>query len=206
MKKMKTYKSVSHMVRETADGSFADSFDRRLHDRRIVKNLMVTRAGRGLSQTDLAQRMGCSQSRVSKLESSEDLDLTLGDLARYASAVGFRVAVALEPKDLAAVSRVKRLAFQIKDELDRLAGLAHGDHQIAQGVAAFLNEAFFNLVDILQKSAEKLPCNPEDGEPFISFGIMEGGACPESETSRPAPAPEPQKSPRKRGRPKMAEV
>jgi transcriptional regulator with XRE-family HTH domain len=99
MKVVGTYQSVSQMVRETCDGAFADEFDRRLRARTIVKELMVLRARRGLSQADVAEKMGCTQSRISKLESSEDSSLTLGDLARYASAVGFGVGVVLEPRE-----------------------------------------------------------------------------------------------------------
>jgi transcriptional regulator with XRE-family HTH domain len=208
MKKMKTYQSVSQMVRETTDNAFADSFDKRVHRRRIVKDLMVLRAGRGLTQGDVAEKMRCTQSRISKLESSEDFDLTIGDLARYAGAIGFRVNVMLEPQDTTSVRRVKKLAFQIKEELDRLVGLARDDQKIAQGVAGFFNEAFFNLVKMLQDSAKKLPCHPEDGELLISFEIIEDapGEKPDADSPVPAPAtnpvPAPGKEPRKRGRPK----
>ncbi len=183
----KTYKSVGQMVRETADGAFAKAFEERLRDRRIVKDLMVLRAGRGLTQADVAEKMGCTQSRISKLESARDVDLTLGDLARYASAVGFRLGVVLEPRETTAVGRVKRLASQIKEELDRLAGLAREDRKIAQGVAGFFNEAFFNLVRILQRSAGKRPGHLEDGEPLISFEIIDGE--PESQPGPTMPQP-----------------
>lgn len=205
MKKTK-YANVAQMVRATADAPFADAFERRLHGRRIVKDLTVLRAGHGLSQGDVAEKMGCTQSRISKLESSKDFDLTLGDLAKYASAVGFRVGVVLEPKGSTTVSRVKRLAFQIKDELDRLAGLAQDDQKVAQGVAAFLNEAFFNLVKILQESAQKLPCHPEDGEPLISFGIIEDGPGSQGDASGSATGPEERPSHRKRRRLKPSTV
>jgi transcriptional regulator with XRE-family HTH domain len=179
----KTYESVSQMVRETADDAFAQAFEERLRERRIIKELAVLRAGRGLTQADVAEEMGCTQSRISKLESARDADLTLGDLARYAGAVGFRLGVVLEPRETTPVGRVKRLASRIAEELDHLAGLARGDRRIAQGVAGFFNEAFFNLVRILQRSAENRPGDPDDGEPLISFEIID----PELE-SQPGPA------------------
>jgi transcriptional regulator with XRE-family HTH domain len=190
----KTYKSVAQVVRETAEGPFAEAFEERLHGRRIVKDLMVLRASRGLTQADIAEKMGCTQSRISKLESAKDIDLTLGDLAKYAGAVGFRLGVVLEPRETTAVGRVKKLAFQIKDELDRLAGLAQEDQKIAQGVAGFFSEAFFNLVRILQGLADKLPCRPEDGESLISFEIIqsEPGNQPSAAMPQPGP-PEPRR-------------
>jgi transcriptional regulator with XRE-family HTH domain len=200
----KTHKSVAQMVRETADLPFAQAFEERIHDRRIVKDLMVLRAGRGLTQADVAEKMGCTQSRISKLESAKDVNLTLGDLAGYASAVGFRLGVVLEPRETTAVGRVKKLAFQIKEELDRLAGPAREDQKIAQGVAGFFSEAFFNLVRILQGSAEKLPCHPEDGEPLISFEIIDSEPSSEPRPTGPQSA---QRAPRrKREKAKPAEV
>jgi transcriptional regulator with XRE-family HTH domain len=100
MLKKTTFTSVAQMVRETSDdggGAFADALEERLRSRRILKDLMVLRAGRGLSQGDVAAKMGCTQSRISKLESSKDADLSLGVLAGYASAVGCRVKVVLLP-------------------------------------------------------------------------------------------------------------
>jgi transcriptional regulator with XRE-family HTH domain len=93
----KKYTTVAQVVRETAEGSFAQAFEERLSDRRLVKDLMILRAGRGLTQADVAEKMGCTQSRISKLESAKDVDLTLGDLAKYAEAVGFRLTITLKP-------------------------------------------------------------------------------------------------------------
>src|SRR5262249_25109742 len=99
----------------------------------------------------------------------------IGDLAKYAAAVGLRLNIILDPKEASAVSRVKTLAFRIKHELDHLAGLAANDSNIARGIAGFFGEAFFTLVRMLQDSASKLPPCSEDGEPLISFTICEDG-------------------------------
>ena len=56
------------------------------------------------------------------------------------------MSIILEPKELTSVSRIKRFAFQIKHELDKLAAIAATDHSIAKGVSDFFGEAFFNLV------------------------------------------------------------
>jgi transcriptional regulator with XRE-family HTH domain len=63
---------------------FADMADRR---RRLVDELVSLRRARGLSQTEVAARMGTSQSAVARLEAGAG-DLKVSTLERYAAAVG----------------------------------------------------------------------------------------------------------------------
>ena len=79
----KTYQTVTQMVRETAgsDDGFAEEFEKRIADRTIVKYLSILRASRGFTQNDIAGKFECTQGRISKLESSADEDLRLGELA-----------------------------------------------------------------------------------------------------------------------------
>jgi len=185
----KTYSSVAEMVRDIADdASFADELENHLESRKIARDLAVLRASQGLTQTDIARKLGCSQGRISKMENSADVDLKLGELAMYASALGLRISVTAERMDRGAVDRVKHHAFRMKEELDHLAELAGNDHGMASGVSAFFGEAFFNLVTILRASARKLPRKPDDGKPYISFEIDDphpnGGGDHPSEESR----------------------
>jgi transcriptional regulator with XRE-family HTH domain len=55
--------------------------------REFVAELVAVRLDSGLSQTELAARMGTSQSAVARLESGE-LDARLSTLDRYAAALG----------------------------------------------------------------------------------------------------------------------
>ena len=54
--------------------------------RELVNELVKARQERGLSQTEIAARMGTSQSAVARLESG-DVDVRLSTLERYAAAV-----------------------------------------------------------------------------------------------------------------------
>jgi predicted transcriptional regulator len=60
-----------------------------LADRRreLIEELAQARRESELSQTEIAARMGTSQSAVARLESG-DLDVRLSTLERYAAAVG----------------------------------------------------------------------------------------------------------------------
>ena len=60
-----------------------------LHARRreLIDELIRARQDSGLSQTELAARMGTSQSAVARLETGQ-LDARLSTLERYAAALG----------------------------------------------------------------------------------------------------------------------
>jgi DNA-binding XRE family transcriptional regulator len=61
----------------------------------LAQELIAARIRAGLSQTEVAERMGTSQSAVARLESGRSLP-SLRTLERYASATGSRAVVKIE--------------------------------------------------------------------------------------------------------------
>ena len=61
--------------------------DRSQRRRELIEELVRVRRESDLSQTEIAARMGTSQSAVARLESGE-LDARLSTLERYAAALG----------------------------------------------------------------------------------------------------------------------
>ena len=59
--------------------------------RRLVAELTAQRRSAGLSQTEVAARMGTSQSAVARLETG-DADVRVSTLERYAAAIGSQLA------------------------------------------------------------------------------------------------------------------
>lgn len=55
--------------------------------RALAEELVAHRVALGLSQTDVAARMGTSQSSVARLESGQS-DVRMSTLERYAAAIG----------------------------------------------------------------------------------------------------------------------
>ncbi len=68
--------------------------------RRLVGELTAVRRSAGLSQTEIAARMGTSQSAVARLESGE-ADVRASTLERYAAAVGGQISWRLRDDRLA---------------------------------------------------------------------------------------------------------
>ncbi len=58
--------------------------------RRMIAQLAAQRRAAGLSQTEVAARMGTSQSAVARLEAG-DADVRVSTLERYAAAVGCQI-------------------------------------------------------------------------------------------------------------------
>jgi predicted XRE-type DNA-binding protein len=168
MSKKKQYTSVEELVREMApDKEFVAEFENRVERRKLIEHLLVMRAVAGLSQGDIAQKLDCTQSRVSKLESLDDDDMRLGDLRRYADAVGWTFVAGFVPRDMKPVDKVRCHVFQIKKHMDDLARLARADSKIAEGVGGFFCELFVNFVRLLGDSAKLLPHRSDDS-PYFS--------------------------------------
>jgi transcriptional regulator with XRE-family HTH domain len=72
--------------------------------RRLLAELVDQRRSQGLSQTEVAARMGTSQSAVARLETVAG-DVRLSTLERYAKAVGHTLRWSLEPASGRAGSR-----------------------------------------------------------------------------------------------------
>jgi len=67
-----------------------------LQRRRFQRALAEHRQAVGLSQTEVARRMGTSQSAVARLEAAE-IDAKVSTLQRYALAIGYEIEFSLRP-------------------------------------------------------------------------------------------------------------
>jgi len=178
----KQYSSVSEVLRDAApDKAFLKEFDEHIAERQLIKRLIALRAARGLSQRDIAEKIGCTQSRLSKLENSKDADIKLGDLREYAAAVGCELLVGPLPRDMKPTYKVKCHTAAIMKSMDDLAHLAKSDKEIAEGVGDFFHELVVNFVLRLRDSAKRLPRRSDD-LPYFDVRLD----CERLDTSDPA--------------------
>lgn len=64
----------------------------------VEQDLIALRKERGLTQVQLAERSGLTQSTISKIESGKVSNLELRTLVRIAAALGARVKITFEKK------------------------------------------------------------------------------------------------------------
>lgn len=89
-------------VEEWLDGILADpvlasAVEERMAEMKIEQELVALREREGLSQRDLAMRLGTTQPYIAKLESGRVRNVGLKTLARYAAATGSTLTVSFAP-------------------------------------------------------------------------------------------------------------
>ena len=132
--------------------------------RKLVKLLFFLRCKENLSQKLLANKISCSQSRVSKIESSLDEELTIKDLRDYAKALNLEIELNFNDASMKLVDRIKYHAFRIKGYLEQLSHLSKDDELIEEGVKKFYKEVFVNMTRIIagnfSKFHKRVPSTP----------------------------------------------
>lgn len=146
----KQYKSVGDMVRGLSeDEKFKNEALNELQNRGIARLLFVLRCNNKLTQKAMAEKIGCSQARVSKIEASKDEELSIKDLEDYGKALSLKLTIGYREKNIKYVDMVKYHAFEIRRYLQLLSDLSKEDEQITDGVADFHFEALINISKII---------------------------------------------------------
>lgn len=152
----KRFKSVRDMVHKLSDQKYAQEFDEYSDRTRLSRILFALRNRKQVTQKDLAEKIGVSQGKISKLEHAEIQDIKMGDLLNYLNALGLSLSIWIHEKDNA-VENIKYHAFEIQRHLDSLAEIAKKDEEIFEKVAAFYGEYFGNIFNLFTQRASKLP-------------------------------------------------
>lgn len=79
------------------DPAFKAEYDALEDEFNLARELIEARTRAGLSQAELAQRMGTTQSAIARLESGK-FPPSMRTIARIAAATGTRAVVRLEPR------------------------------------------------------------------------------------------------------------
>lgn len=90
---MKTLKTLKAQL--LADPSTRAAYDAQADEFAVARELIAARTQAGLTQADVAERMGTTQSTVARLEGGKAVP-SMRSLQRYAQAVGCRAVVRLE--------------------------------------------------------------------------------------------------------------
>ncbi|MCW1926630.1 helix-turn-helix transcriptional regulator [Luteolibacter arcticus] len=183
------FKSVSDLLKKHGKPEAVSEFEELLKGSSIVRALIAKRIKAGLTQREVAESIGITQSAVSKFEASLDCDVTLGEIARYSAAVDSPMTIQIGPP-MSLVQSVKSHAFAMKHDLEKLASLASGkeeDSDFSHSVAKFFGEAGFNLMAFLVDAFDKLPASVTRAK-TSQFRVLDKDLCHASDITPKASA------------------
>ena len=170
------------------DPSLEQAVREREKKTRLVRCLISMRAKAGLTQSEVAQKMKCSQSRVSKIEHGLDDDISIGELDAYTKAVGFRFELSFTNTSGNAAGLIKHHIITANALLQRIIKLAENDKEMLTGADAFSIEMLVNFCRLLDDTTRNLPnsslqkiLKKAAPEKTGSFGVNCNG-CDERET------------------------
>ena len=158
-KKSKSSEAASLAALLAGDPAVEAEVDREIQFSAVVSHLLSLRVGKGLTQEQVAQAMGCDASKISRLEAGTDDGLKWMDMVRYADAVGVDIRLAFENRDLPAADRIKHCVFEIDHGLKQLAELAKTlgtNDGITQKIHSFYAEVLFNFLVRYKDSCDSI--------------------------------------------------
>jgi transcriptional regulator with XRE-family HTH domain len=150
----KRYRTVSEMLEDTGTSPEIVDSVKEVESQDLVPLLTGIRVARGLTQKQVAELIGCSQGRISKLEQSRDLDLRIADVIDYLGAVDGSIWLTIGPKPLA--EHIKLHVRALRQLLEELVALSGDDPSINQGINHFLDEILVETGQRLESAKEAI--------------------------------------------------
>ena len=154
----KQFKNVTDLITGLSeDENFKKDAVKHISENGLGKFLAFLRCGHRLTQKEMAEKIGCTQGRISKIESAKDDSLSIHDFVDYGNALGLELEIGFRSKKMRWVDMVKYHAFQMQKYLNRMVDVAIADKAIEAGVLGFHLEALKNVPRMILDSMLKLP-------------------------------------------------
>lgn len=156
----KKYNKVSDLIKDISESEkVKEGTIKEIESTSLSKFLFFLRCEHKLTQGELAEKIGCSQSRVSKIESSYDADLTVKDFLDYGKALNLRLEVGYRQKNVKITDLIKFHVVKAREYLTQLTDMVDGDEAISKGVIGFIKDFLYNMFDAVAANLQKLQVN-----------------------------------------------
>lgn len=156
-----TKMTASSVIAELCDDdSIVRDVEARMSQTRFVAMLTEARARKGMTQKDIATKIGTSVSKVSRFEASNDDDVRIGDAKDYLNALDLEASIAFFDKSMPTTSQIKHYIFEIEKLLTHLTSIAKtcdDDRQIVDGISRFRGEVLYNFIIKYMMSGKDFP-------------------------------------------------
>jgi len=164
--KIKSECKVENMAAElTGDRDIVRRMDECRKATEFVWSLTQMRIANGLNQRQMAEKMGVSKSKLSRIEACADADLNFGDIQKYVAALGMDMSIMFDSADIPAAKRIRQHVLAVHSLLERLCDISRqvgATDDISRKIKEFYGEVLLNFVLGVDESHSKLPV----GEPL----------------------------------------
>ncbi len=143
----------------TEDDVVKKEVEEEVENSQIVNSLLRLRVCKGVTQKELAERMGCHPSKISRMEGGNDLQLNMGDVLQYLSALGITMSLLFEDTSLPAAAQIKQHVYAIQEQLGMLVKIARqvdGDEEVITKIHAFCGDVLFDFLKRFKGRYEQL--------------------------------------------------
>jgi transcriptional regulator with XRE-family HTH domain len=163
----KKAESVSELLEKTGlDKTFKAAVNREIQERTLSKFLFALRCEHNLTQKEMADKIGCSQSRISKIESAVNSKIQIKDLLDYAHPLGLQLELGYRSKKVKIVDLIKFHALKINMYLERLVALAQKDEALADSIGKFHEELSANMEKFIKDNYSNLGFSKKSSLPL----------------------------------------
>ena len=159
---MAEYASVQEMLDALAGEPFASEFAEWKEKTQLSKTLFILRIKSGLTEREVADRLGWTEDDVMKFEVEESGKINFNDFMLYLGAIGLKTNISFVREDTSIVDMVKCHVFETHKLLNQLVEMAGEDEKIAQEVSSFLVDEYLPVVSELCAKTVSLFSRPED--------------------------------------------
>jgi predicted XRE-type DNA-binding protein len=143
-------KSLAKMIRETRGSTEAKKSIKNIESKKLAFTLKRVRFDAGMTQEEVAKKMGVPQSKVARMEKTAATDFKMGDLSCYLNATGASMDMCLG-KQLNIAQQLEFKAKQLHSIIANLEDLCADDEKMMKGAL----KSQLNAVEILLKGIEK---------------------------------------------------
>lgn len=113
---------------------------------KIADYFCAERIRQGLSQREVAKKMGVSASKICRIEDSYDKDLSYADIMSYGKTLGVRPEITFDNLNESKEARSEGLVYKISDMLEALKELIPNPEKLQGAIDDFSGRVLFPVL------------------------------------------------------------
>ena len=176
----KRHSNIKSLIKSVSQNpKVGERVNEELKRRQLSNFLVFLRCDNNLTQKELAEKIGCHQSKISKLEVAYDDQISIKNLLEYGKALNLQLELGYRNKNVKITELINYHIYRIKEYLAKLVFMSKGDNAMSAGVRKVCESALDKVFEIVSenisiiKNANKKTIKESSDEIHISVPLKE---------------------------------